>query len=88
MLISLSLLWHESNGVVAGDGALVQVRSCETLVILITSTGELLLYFTVILFLFHLKKKQCYRIISVLSWVALFLLQDSYSSGLDFVNQD
>ena len=28
------------NGVVARDGALVQVRSCETLVILITSLGE------------------------------------------------
>ena len=35
----------------------MQVRSCETLVILITSTGELLLYFTVIFFSFHIKKK-------------------------------
>ena len=60
--------------------------------ILITSFGEFLLYFIVI-FYFHFikkkqKKKQCCRIISVLSWVALFLLQGSYSSGLDFVNQD
>ena len=52
MLISDHLLSHESNGAVAEDGALVQVRSCETLVILITSTGELLLYFTVIFFSF------------------------------------
>ena len=28
------------NGAVAGDGALVQVKSCGTLVILITSLGE------------------------------------------------
>ena len=58
--------------------------------ILITSFGEFLLYFIVI-FYFHFikkKKKQCCRIISVLSWVALFLLQGSYSSGLDIVNQD
>ena len=59
--------------------------------ILITSFGEFLLYFIVI-FYFHFikkkKKKQCCRIISVLSWVALFLLKGSYSSGLDIVNQD
>ena len=36
----------------------MQVRSCETLVILITSTGELILYFTVIFFSFHIKKKK------------------------------
>ena len=32
---------------VVGEGALVQVRSCGTLVILITSFGEFLLYFIV-----------------------------------------
>ena len=58
--------------------------------ILITSFGEFLLYFIVIFFnfIFIKKKKQCCRIIFVLSWVALFLLQGSYSSGLDIVNQD
>ena len=37
----------------------MQVRSCETLVILITSFGEFLLYFIVIFVLFycHIKKK-------------------------------
>ena len=46
------------NGAVAGDGALVQVRSCETLVILITSFGEFLLYFIVpFYFIFTYKKK-------------------------------
>ena len=34
----------------------VHLTSCGTLVILITSTGELLLYFTVIFFSFHIKK--------------------------------
>ena len=39
---------HESNGDVAGDGALVRKRSCE-LVIHITSIGEFsfLFYFTI-----------------------------------------
>ena len=39
---------NESNGVVAGDGALVRKRSCE-LVIHITSVGEIsfLFYFTI-----------------------------------------
>ena len=43
MLIPLTLPWHESNGAVAGDGALVQVRSSGTLVIFITSSGEIFL---------------------------------------------
>ena len=30
----------ESNGAAAGDGALVHLTSCGTLVILITSSGE------------------------------------------------
>ena len=48
--------------------------------ILITSTSEFLLYFTVIFFLvsFHCKKKKnCCRIVSVLFCVTLFLLQES-----------
>ena len=62
MLIPAPLLWHESNSAVAGDGALVQVRSCETLVILITSIGEFLL-FHCHFFSFTLKKKKlCCRI--------------------------
>ena len=59
--------------------------------ILITSFGEFF-YISLSFFIFisikKEKKKQCCRIISVLSWVALFLLQSSYSSGLDIVNQD
>ena len=58
MLIPAPLLWHESNGAVAGDGALVQVTSCGTLVILITSVGEFLLYFTVIFFQFYITVKK------------------------------
>ena len=55
----------------------MQVRSCETLVILITSTGEFLLYFTVIFFLFHffLKKKVA---------VGLFLGCPSVATGINF----
>ena len=79
LLIPLTLPWHESNGAVPGDGALVQVRSCETLVILTTSTGELLLYFTVIFFLFHKKKK------TVLQdcFCVPYLLQESIPSGIE-----
>ena len=51
-------MWHESNGAFAGDGALVQVRSCGTLVILITSFGEFLLYFIVIFYFHFIKKKK------------------------------
>ena len=36
----------------------MHLRSCGTLVIFITSTGDLLLYFTVFLFSFHIKKKK------------------------------
>ena len=60
----------------------MHLTSCGTLVILITSIGEFLLYFTVSFFLvsFHCKKKRkkiyC-RIVSVLFCVALFLLQES-----------
>ena len=92
MLIPLTLPWHESNGAVAGDGAQVHLTSSGTLVILITSFGEFLSYFIVNFFqyisLYIKKKKQCCRIISVLSWVSMFLLQGSYSSGLEIVNQD
>ena len=35
----------------------MHLTSCGTLAILITGTGELLLYFTVIFFSFHIKKK-------------------------------
>ena len=60
MLIPIHLLWHESNGVVAGDGALVQVRSCETLVILITSFGEFpfIILLSVFVSSIHCKKKK------------------------------
>ena len=51
--------------------------------ILITSTGELLLYFTVILFSFK-KKKKCSRIVVGACPV---LLQRVSSSGLEFLNQ-
>ena len=55
--------------------------------ILITSIGEFLLYFTVIfLFYFHLiyiKKKILAGLFLVLSCVALFLLQDCIFSGLE-----
>ena len=48
--------------------------------IFITSTGELLLYFIVIFFSFHKKKKEKGKfpvgLFLVLSCVALFLLQD------------
>ena len=54
MLIPLTLPWHESNGAVAGDGALVQVRSCGTLVIFITSSGEIFLLFVPCQFCFFL----------------------------------
>ena len=65
--------------------------------IFITSSGEIFLLFVHCQFCFFCtfhyikkkkKKKQCCRIISVLSWVALLLLQGSYSSELDIVNQD
>ena len=52
--------------------------------ILITSTGELFLYFIVILFSFKKKKKQCCRIVVGACPV---LLQRVSSSGLEFLNQ-
>ena len=55
----------------------MQVRSCETLVILITSTGELLLYFTVIFFSFHIKKKK--KVVAV-----LFLGCPASAAGIHF----
>ena len=77
------------NDAVAGDGALVQVRSCETLVILITSFGEFLLYFIVIFFYFHFIKKKkeilCCRIFVV--WCLSCLLQESIFSGLKILRQ-
>ena len=55
---------HESNGAVAGMVPKLHLTSCGTLVILITSTGELLLYFTVILFSF-IKKNSCRTVFGV-----------------------
>ena len=51
-------MWHESNGVVAGDGAEVLMMTFLTLVILITSSGEfsciyIFLVFSMCLILFH-----------------------------------
>ena len=48
--------------------------------ILITSTGELLLYFTVIFFSFHIKKKE-EKLLQDCFWVSLLLLQESIFSG-------
>ena len=47
--------------------------------IIITSTGELLLYFTVIFFSFHIKKK----VVVGLFLCAIFILQDYMSSGFE-----
>ena len=49
--------------------------------ILITSTGELILYFTVIFFSFHIKKKRKEKLLQDCFWVALLLLQESIFSG-------
>ena len=57
----------------------MHLTSCGTLVILITSTGELLLYFTVIFFSFHIKKKE--KLLQDCFWVVLLLLQESIFSG-------
>ena len=46
--------------------------------ILITSTGELPIYFTIIFFSFHKKKK---KLLWDYFWVALLLLQESIFSG-------
>ena len=52
-------MWHESKGAVSGDGALVHLMCCGTLVILITSFGEFILYFiSFFYFIFILKKKK------------------------------
>ena len=48
--------------------------------ILITSTGELLLYFTVMFFSFHIKKKNS---AAGLFLCAIFILQDYMSSGFE-----
>ena len=48
--------------------------------ILITSFGEFLLYFTVILFSFHKKKKNS---AAGLFLCAIFILQDYMSSGFE-----
>ena len=53
----------------------MQVRSCETLVILITSTGEFLLYITVI-FLVSFKKKKVVA--------GLFLGCPVFAAGIHF----
>ena len=58
------------------------LTSCGTLVILITSTGEFLLYFTVIFFSF-IKKKQCCRIFFVLSCVPYLFSRISCPVGLN-----
>ena len=49
--------------------------------ILITSTGELFLYFTVIFFSFHKKKKK--NSAAGLFLCAIFILQDYMSSGFE-----
>ena len=75
-----------ANGTVAGDGALVQVRSCGTLVILITSFGEFLLYFIVtfyFIFIYKKKKNSAARLFSC----AIFLLQESIFSGSKILRQ-
>ena len=41
LLIPLTLPWHESNGVAAGDGAKLRMMSLCVLVIHITSVGDL-----------------------------------------------
>ena len=43
----------------------MHLTSCGTLVIFITGTGELLLYFIVIFFSFHIKKKYCRTVFGV-----------------------
>ena len=43
--MSYHLLWHESNGAVAEDGAKLQMMSLYVLVIFITSIGDLLTLF-------------------------------------------
>ena len=84
MLIPLTLPWHESNGAVAGDGALVHLTSCGTLVILITNTGELLLYFTVIFYSYHIYiKKKKKNSVARLFLCAIFILQDYIFSGFE-----
>ena len=90
-------MWHESKGAVAGDGALVHLTCCGTLVILIKSFGEFILYFISFFnFIFikkRRKKKQCCKIfvVFVLPYFYLCcrnpflgsLLQESIPSGLE-----
>ena len=92
LLIPLTLPWHESNGAVAGDGALVQVRSCGTLVIFITSSGEIFLLFVLCQFCFFflyisLKKKKKKTVLQdrfcvVFVW-PYFNCRIAFSSGLN-----
>ena len=49
--------------------------------ILITSTGELFLYFTIIFFSFHKNKKEKEKLLQDCFWVALLLLQESIFCG-------
>ena len=51
-------MWHESKGAVAGDGALVHLTCCGTLVILIKSFGEFILYFISFFYFIFIKKKK------------------------------
>ena len=83
--LKLSLLWHESNGAVAGDGALVQVRSRGTLVIFITSSGEIFLLIIHCQFCFfctfqYIKKKKKSVIGQFLCAISIAGL---FSSGLN-----
>ena len=87
MLIPLTLPWHESNGAVAEDGALVQVKSCGTLVIFITSSGEIFLLIIHCQFCFfctfqYIKKKKKNSVAGLFS-CAISLLQESISSGFE-----
>ena len=63
----------------------MHLTSCGKLVILITSIGEFLLYYCQFFFSFHCKKKKKNPagLFLVLSYVALFLLQDCMSSGFE-----
>ena len=66
----------------------MHLTSCGTLVILITSIGEFLLYYCQFFYYFHFTEKKNkikfpVGLFLVLSCVALFLLQDCMSSGFE-----
>ena len=72
----------------ASLSGMVNLTSCGTLVILITSIGEFLLYYCQFFYYFHSTVKKKKKKIPtgrflVLSCVALFLLHDCMSSGFE-----